>query len=52
MGRYSLLSLRSAGTALWALFLGLGMLIEGNGLNLAVLGVRAVDEGFGVRNSG
>jgi hypothetical protein len=28
------------------------MLIEGNGLNLAVLGVRAVDEGFGVRNSG
>jgi hypothetical protein len=38
--------------ALWALFLGFGMLTEGNGLNLAVLGIRAVDEGFGVRNSG
>ena len=38
--------------ALWALFLGFGMLMVGNGLNLAVLGVRVVDEGFGVRTSG
>ena len=40
------------GKALWALFLGFGMLMIGNGLNLAVLGVRVVDEGFGVRTSG
>lgn len=40
------------GMALWALFLGFGMLMVGNGLNLAVLGVRVVDEGFGVRTSG
>ncbi len=40
------------GLALWALFLGFGMLMVGNGLNLAVLGVRVVDEGFGVRTSG
>lgn len=38
--------------ALWALFLGFGMLMVGNGLNLALLGVRVVDEGFGVRTSG
>jgi MFS family permease len=40
------------GMALWALFLGFGMLMVGNGLNLAVLGVRVVDEGFGIRTSG
>lgn len=40
------------GLALWALFLGFGMLMVGNGLNLAVLGVRVVDEGFGVTTSG
>lgn len=40
------------GLALWALFLGLAMLMVGNGLNLAVLGVRLVDEGFSVRTSG
>jgi MFS family permease len=38
--------------ALWALFFGFGLLMIGNGLNLAVLGVRVVDEGFGVRTSG
>lgn len=40
------------GLALWALFLGFGLLMVGNGLNLAVLGVRVVDEGFGLRTSG
>lgn len=40
------------GMALWALFLGFGMLMVGNGVNLAVLGIRVVDEGFGVRTSG
>ncbi len=40
------------GIALWTLFLGFAMLMVGNGLNLAVLGVRMVDEGFGVRTSG
>mgnify|MGYP001788633376 CR=1 FL=1 len=40
------------GVALWTLFLGFAMLMVGNGLNLAVLGVRMVDEGFGVRTSG
>jgi MFS family permease len=40
------------GVALWTLFLGFAMLMVGNGLNLAVLGVRMVDEGFDVRTSG
>jgi MFS family permease len=40
------------GVALWTLFLGFTMLMVGNGLNLAVLGVRMVDEGFDVRTSG
>ena len=40
------------GVALWTLFLGVAMLMVGNGLNLAVLGVRMVDEGFDVRTSG
>lgn len=40
------------GVALWTLFVGFAMLMIGNGLNLAVLGVRVVDEGFGVRTSG
>lgn len=42
----------SGGWALWALFFGFGLLMMGNGLNLAVLGVRVLDEGFGVRTSG
>ncbi len=40
------------GVALWTLFLGFTMLMVGNGLNLAVLGVRMVSEGFGVQTSG
>jgi len=40
------------GVALWTLFLGFAMLMVGNGLNLAVLGVRMVEEGFDVRTSG
>jgi MFS family permease len=40
------------GLALWTLFLGFTVLMVGNGLNLAVLGVRMVDEGFDVRASG
>lgn len=40
------------GVALWTLFLGFTMLMVGNGLNLAVLGVRMVGEGFGVGTSG
>jgi MFS family permease len=40
------------GLALWTLILGFTMLMVGNGLNLAVLGVRMVDEGFDVRTSG
>ena len=42
----------SGGLALWTLFLGFAMLMVGNGLNLAVLGVRMVDEGFDVQVSG
>jgi MFS family permease len=38
--------------ALLTLFVGFALLMIGNGLNLAVLGVRMVDEGFGVRTSG
>ncbi len=40
------------GLALWTLFVGFAMLMVGNGLNLAVIGVRIVDEGFGVRTGG
>ena len=40
------------GVALWTLFLGFAMLMVGNGLNLAVLGVRMVDEDFDVQVSG
>jgi MFS family permease len=40
------------GLALWTLFVGFAMLMIGNGLNLAVIGVRIVDEGFGVRTAG
>jgi MFS family permease len=40
------------GLALWTLFLGFTLLMVGNGLNLAVLGVRMVEEGFGVQVSG
>ncbi len=37
---------------MWTLFVGFALLMVGNGLNLAVMGVRMVDEGFGVRTSG
>ena len=40
------------GLALWALFLGFAMLMVGNGVNLAVIGVRIVEEGFGVGTGG
>ena len=40
------------GVALWTLLIGFAMLMVGNGLNAAVLGVRTVDEGFGVRTTG
>ena len=40
------------GVALWTLFLGFTLLMVGNGLNLAVLGVRMVEEGFGLQVSG
>ena len=40
------------GMALWTLFFGFALLMIGNGLNLAVIGVRMVDEGFGARTSG
>ena len=40
------------GVALWTLFVGFAMLMVGNGLNAAVLGVRTVGEGFGVRTTG
>ena len=40
------------GMALWTLFVGFALLMIGNGLNVAVLGVRMVDEGFDVRASG
>ncbi len=40
------------GLALWTLFLGFAMVMVGNGVNLAVLGVRVGDEGFGLRVSG
>jgi MFS family permease len=40
------------GMALWTLFVAFAMLMVGNGLNLAVLGVRMVQEGFGVQTSG
>lgn len=37
---------------IWALFLGLGLLMVGNGLNSAVIGVRSTNEGFGVAVTG
>ncbi len=37
---------------IWALFLGLGLLMVGNGLNGAVIGVRSSNEGFSVATSG
>ena len=33
---------------LWSLFLGLGLLMIGNGLNGAIIGIRSGNEGFGV----
>lgn len=42
----------SVAAATWALFLGLGLVMIGNGLNGSVLGVRAEQEGFGTVTSG
>ncbi len=39
---------RPAAGHLWSLFLGLGLLMIGNGLNGAVIGVRSGNEGFSV----
>jgi MFS family permease len=36
----------------WALFVGLGLLMVGNGLNGAVIGVRSANEGFGLAVTG
>lgn len=36
----------------WALFVGLGLLMVGNGLNGAVIGVRSANEGFSVAVTG
>jgi MFS family permease len=38
----------NSAAGLWALFLGLGLLMIGNGLNGAVIGVRSGNEGFSV----
>jgi len=38
----------TAGGSIWALFLGLGLLMMGNGLNGAIIGVKADTAGFGV----
>lgn len=43
---------RPAGGHLWSLFLGLGLLMIGNGLNGAVIGVRSGNEGFSVAVTG
>ena len=42
----------SMAAATWALFLGLGLVMVGNGLNGSVLGVRAQAEGFGTGVTG
>ncbi len=42
----------SVAAATWALFVGLGLVMIGNGLNGSVLGVRAEAEGFSVGVSG
>lgn len=46
------LSGRSTAAATWALFTGLLLLMVGNGLNSATLGVRANSEGFGLAVTG
>ncbi len=38
--------------SVWALFVGLGLLMIGNGLNGALIGVRATAEGFGATATG
>lgn len=43
---------RSSVAATWALFLGLGLVMVGNGLNGSLLGVRSEAEGFGLGVSG
>lgn len=42
----------SAMAGTWALFLGLGLLMVGNGLNGAIIGVRSANEGFSVAVTG
>ena len=42
----------SVAAATWALFLGLGLVMVGNGLNGALLGVRSATEGFGTTVTG
>lgn len=42
----------SVAAATWALFLGLGLVMVGNGLNGSVLGVRSETEGFGLAVTG
>ncbi len=42
----------STAAATWALFLGLGLIMVGNGLNGSVLGLRAQAEGFGTEITG
>ncbi len=42
----------SVAAATWALFLGLGLVMVGNGLNGSVLGVRSEAEGFGLGITG
>ncbi|MEE8601188.1 MFS transporter [Euzebya tangerina] len=39
-------------TGMWPLFVGLGLLMIGNGLNGAVIGVRSASEGFGLTITG
>ena len=42
----------SVAAATWALFVGIGLVMTGNGLNGSVLGVRAQAEGFGLGITG
>ncbi len=42
----------SVAAATWALFLGLGLVMVGNGLNSSLLGVRSETEGFGLGVTG
>ncbi len=46
------ISSRNVAAASWALFCGLALIMVGNGLNGAVLGIRSEAEGFGLAVSG